>query len=220
MRDGGCFSLCSQTVGLLWGRKVGVACFNWAAVGWFLGSVALQRCRAVPRRSSCLLPDVPKCSWGARSSRVHGVLPLWLRALFVTSWALDAFPKLRGAPSCLLSFLWLMGAWARAWLVLLSPGSACPPSSVTWCRPGQLAGGALGSGLHCAPDPGSNPAEPGGWSPAASSVGLRSGRWCCVQGIQVSGSDGSCREESCLPGTVATPAAQAVSPAAAPRLGA
>lgn len=73
------------------------------------------------------------------------MLPLWLKALFVTSWVLDAFPKLRGAPSCLFSFLWLMGAWAGAWLVLLSPGSACPPSSVTWCRPGQLAGGSLGS---------------------------------------------------------------------------
>lgn len=73
------------------------------------------------------------------------MLPFWLRALFVASWALNAFPKLPGAPSCPFCFPWLMGARAGAWLVLLSPGSACPPSSVTRHRPGQSAGGALGS---------------------------------------------------------------------------
>lgn len=132
---------------------MGVACFDWAAAGWFLGRADLQRCRAVPHQSSCLLQNVPKCSWGARSSRIHSVLQFWLRALSVTSWALRAFPELPGAPSCPFTFLWLMGAWAGAWLLPLSPGSACPPSSVTRHGPGQSAGGALGSAVLWIPAP-------------------------------------------------------------------
>lgn len=81
------------------------------------------------------------------------MLQFWLRALFVTSWALNAFAELPGAPSCPFCFLWLMGAWAGAWLVPLSPTSACPPSSVTRHGPGQSAGGALGSAVPRIPAP-------------------------------------------------------------------
>lgn len=106
------------------------------------------------------------------------MLQFWLRALLVTSWAFNAFPELPGAPSCPFCFLWLWGAW----LVPLSPGSACPPSSVTRHGPGQSAGGALGSAVPRIPAPawqsweGADPQHPW-WGWGVGGLGVCRGFW-------------------------------------------
>ena len=81
------------------------------------------------RDGELFITEAPACSQTCRNAAgVYAaaglnVLRFWLRVLFVIFWALNAFPKLPGAPSCPFSFLWVLGAW----LVSLSLGSACLP---------------------------------------------------------------------------------------------